>query len=126
MIIYNLLSFYEINRLRKKFSQIFFEALKTQLILKGIISADEWPSISETISLDYIEDNYFSELKEFEIMKERLTMASEFDNLIGKYYSVGWLRRNILHQSDEDIDRMTKEIDAEMKAGILQSPDDEE
>ena len=52
-------------------------------------------------------------------------MASEFDNLIGKYYSVGWLRRNILHQSDEDIDRMTKEIDAEMKAGILQSPDDE-
>ena len=115
-----------INRLRKKFSQIFFEALKTQLILKGIISADEWPSISETISLDYIEDNYFSELKEFEIMKERLTMASEFENLIGKYYSVGWLRRSILHQSDEDIDRMTKEIDAEMKAGILQSPDDEE
>jgi hypothetical protein len=114
-----------INRLRKKFSQIFFEALKTQLILKGIISADEWPAISETISLDYIEDNYFSELKEFEIMKERLTMASEFENLIGKYYSVGWLRRNILHQSDEDIDRMTKEIDAEMKAGILQSPDDE-
>jgi hypothetical protein len=58
-------------------------------------------------------------------MKERLTMASEFENLIGKYYSVGWLRRNILHQSEEDIDRMTKEIDAEMKAGILQSPDDE-
>tara|TARA_B100001093_G_scaffold333037_2_gene318027 strand:+ start:1674 stop:3194 length:1521 start_codon:yes stop_codon:yes gene_type:complete len=115
-----------INRLRKRFSQIFFDALKTQLILKGIISADEWPSISETISLDFIEDNYFSELKEFEIMKERLTMASEFENLIGKYYSVGWLRRNILHQSDEDIDRMTKEIDTEMKAGILQSPDDEE
>ena len=94
------------------------------MILKGIITPEEWPSISEKINIDFIEDNYFSELKEFEILKERLAMANDFENLIGKYYSVEWLRRNVLHQSDEDIDRMNKEIEAEIKAGIIASDDE--
>jgi hypothetical protein len=115
-----------VDRLRKGFSKIFFDALKTQLILKGIISPNEWEEISEKISIDFIEDNYFSELKEHEIVKERLEMASEFESLIGKYYSVKWLRNNILRQSDEDIDRMNKEIDNEIKSGILKKPDDDD
>lgn len=115
-----------VDRLRKGFSKIFFDALKTQLILKGIISPNEWEEISEKISIDFVEDNYFSELKEHEIVKERLEMASEFESLIGKYYSVKWLRNNILRQSDEDIDRMNKEIDNEIKSGILKKPDDDD
>ena len=115
-----------IDRIRKRFSQLFFDALKVQLILKGIITPQEWPEISEKINFDFLEDNYFSELKGFEIMKERLTMANDFQELVGKYYSVKWLRNNILHQNDEDIDRMNKEIDSEIKAGILKSPDEDE
>ena len=112
-----------IDRLRKKFANVFFEALKTQLILKGIITQDEWPGISEKINIDFVEDNHFAELKEFEIMKERLSMAQDFQDLVGKFYSTKWLRQNVLHQSDEDIDRMNKEIEAEKKSGEI--PDEE-
>jgi hypothetical protein len=114
-----------IDRLRKKFSSIFLDALRTQLILKGIIKKSEWSEIGEKINIDFIEDNYFSELKEHEIMKERLEMASSFQDLVGKYYSVKWLRANILRQSDEDIDRMNKEIEDEIKSGVLAAPDDD-
>ena len=114
-----------IDRLRKKFSSIFLDAHRTQLILKGIIKKSEWSEIGEKINIDFIEDNYFSELKEHEIMKERLEMASSFQDLVGKYYSVKWLRANILRQSDEDIDRMNKEIEDEIKSGVLAAPDDD-
>ena len=114
-----------VDRLRKKFSSIFLDALRTQLILKGIIKKVEWPEIAESINIDFIEDNYFSELKEHEIMKERLEMASSFQDLVGKYYSVKWLRANILRQSDEDIDRMNKEIEDEIKSGVLKAPEDD-
>jgi hypothetical protein len=115
-----------IDRLRKRFSTIFFDALKVQLILKGIITKEEWPDIAEKINIDYIEDNYFSELKEAEILKERLELANSINDqeLIGKYYSVKWLRQNILRQSDEDIDRMNKEIEEEIKSGVIKSEDD--
>jgi hypothetical protein len=115
-----------VDRLRKKFSSIFMDALRTQLVLKGIIKKVEWPEIAESINIDFIEDNYFSELKEYEIMKERLEMASSFQDLVGKYYSVKWLRANILRQSDEDIDRMNKEIEEEIKSGILKAPDEDD
>lgn len=114
-----------VDRLRKKFSSIFLDALRTQLILKGVIAKSEWDSIAESINIDFVEDNYFSELKEYEIMRERLNMAQEFENLVGKYYSVKWLRSNILRQTDEDIDRMNKEIEDEIKSGVLNAPDDE-
>lgn len=104
-----------INSLRKKFAVLFIDILRTQLILRGIITKDDWSKIKENINVDYIEDNYFSELKDFEIMKERMMMLDSLGENIGKYYSVKWVRSNILNQSDEEIERMDKEI-AEEKA----------
>jgi len=102
-----------IDRIRKKFSTILIEALRIQLILKGVISQSEWEDIVEDISIDFIEDNYFSELKENEILKERIDMLDSLNDHIGKFYSTKWIRNNILRQSDEDIERIDKEIDDE-------------
>jgi hypothetical protein len=105
-----------INRLRKKFSMLFIEALRVQLLLKGVCTADDWEVIREGISVDYIEDNYFSELKDFEIMRERIGMLDTISSHIGKYYSDKWVRSNILNQSEADIERMNTEISEEKPA----------
>jgi hypothetical protein len=105
-----------INRLRKKFSMLFIEALRVQLLLKGVCTADDWETMREGISVDYIEDNYFSELKDFEIMKERIGMLDTISSHIGKYYSDKWVRSNILNQSEADIERMDAEISEEKPA----------
>ena len=105
-----------INRLRKKFSMLFIEALRVQLILKGVCTADDWETMREGISVDYIEDNYFSELKDFEIMKERIGMLDTISSHIGKYYSDKWVRSNILNQSEADIEHMDAEISEEKPA----------
>jgi hypothetical protein len=102
-----------INRLRKKFSVLFVDALRLQLLLKGIITEGDWESIRENINIDYIEDNFFSELKDFEIMKERLAMLESVSGYIGKYYSEKYVRSNILNQSDDDIEKMNAEIASE-------------
>jgi hypothetical protein len=102
-----------INRLRKKFAVLFIDTLRMQLLLKGIITPEDWTEIKENISIDYIEDNFFSELKDFEIMKERISMLDTVSSHIGKYYSDKWVRSNILNQSDEEIEKMDEEIAAE-------------
>ena len=112
-----------IDKIRKKFSLIFIEALKVQLILKGVISPNDWSTIEESINIDFIEDNYFSELKEFEILRERLEMLQLVEEQIGKYYSREWVRRNILHQSDEDITKINDQIEKE--EGSSQDDEDE-
>jgi hypothetical protein len=111
-----------IDKIRKKFSLIFIEALRVQLILKGVISPNDWSTIEESINIDFIEDNYFSELKEFEILRERLEMLQLVEEQIGKYYSREWVRRNILHQSDEDISKINDQIEKEKDS----SQDDED
>ena len=102
-----------IDRLRKKFSFMLIEALKIQLILKGIITEADWSDIEESVNVDFLEDNYFAELKEFEIMRERLEMAQQMEDLVGKYVSNEYVRRVILKQSDEDIDNLNKQIENE-------------
>ena len=99
-----------VDRIRKKFSTILLEALRIQLILKGVISQSDWEEISENISIDFIEDNYFSELKENEILKERIDMLEALSEHVGKFYSTKWIRNNILRQTDEDIERINAEI----------------
>jgi len=99
-----------IDKLRKKFSYILLDALRIQLILKGIIKQGEWTNIQEGIAIDFVEDNYFSELKEAEIIKERIETLNLMDEFVGKYYSKAWVRRNILQQKDEDIEKMDQEI----------------
>ena len=114
-----------INRLRKKFSMLFVEALRVQLLLKGVCTQDDWEVIREGISVDYIEDNYFSELKDFEIMRERINMLDTISSHIGKYYSDKWVRSNVLNQSEADIARMNTEI-AEEKPAEEASPESED
>jgi len=100
-----------ISRLRQRFSQIFLQALKTQLILKGIINEDDWPMISENIFVDFQKDNHFSELKEFEVLRERFEMVSQMDALIEQgYYSKEWVRKNILQLDDQEIEMIDKQI----------------
>ena len=115
-----------VDKIRKKFSKIFIEALKVQLILKGVIEPKDWPVIEESINVDFVEDNYFAELKEFEILRERLEMLQLVEEQIGKYYSQEWVRRNILHQSDEDIETIDDQIEKEKASGDIDDEDEED
>jgi hypothetical protein len=102
-----------VERLRKKFSFMFIDALRIQLVLKGIITEGDWKDIQEKINVDFLEDNYFAELKEFEILRERLEMAQQMEDLVGKYVSNKYVRQVVLKQSDEDITRLDTEIEDE-------------
>lgn len=109
-----------IDKLRNRFSFLLIDALRIQLILKGIIKQSEWEAIEESIAVDFVEDNYFSELKEAEIIKERVEALNIVNEFVGQYYSKAWVRRTILHQTDEDIRQIQDEIEAEKK----EEPDD--
>ena len=102
-----------IDRLRKKFSFMLMDALRIQLILKGVITEKDWHDIEESININFLEDNYFAELKEFEILRERLEMSQMLEDVVGKYISDKYVRTVILKQSDEDIARLDKEIEEE-------------
>ena len=104
-----------IKRLRARFSILFDELLEVQLVLKGILTRKDWNKIKEDLKYDFTHDNYFSELKEAEILRERLQLANEVDQFIGKYYSVAWLRKNVLRMSEEEINDMDKEIKKEQE-----------
>jgi len=112
-----------IDRLRKRFSDLFMQLLKTQLLLKGIITREDWNSWKNGIVFDYIEDNYFSELKQSEMIRERFEMLSSLDEYVGTYLSNEWIRKNVLRFSEEEIEDIQKQIDAEDKAGELDMPD---
>ena len=104
-------------RLRNKFSQIFDHALRIQLVLKGICTTDEWDRFREDIYYDYKKDNNFTELRDAELLRERLGLLQVVDPYIGRYYSAEWVRRKILQLSDEDISQMDKQIAKEDKDG---------
>ena len=104
-------------RLRNKFSQIFDHALRIQLVLKGICTTEEWDRFREDIYYDYKKDNNFTELRDAELLRERLGLLQVVDPYIGRYYSAEWVRRKILQLSDEDISQMDKQIAKEDKAG---------
>lgn len=114
-----------IDKLRKKFSVLIMEMLRVQLLLKGVMTEKDWEVIREDIGLDFLEDNYFAELKEMEILRERMEMLAQVDEYIGKYFSNEWVRRNILRLDDETIKRMQQEIEDEAKSGEI-SGDEEE
>ena len=112
-----------IQRLRKRFTQVFGDILKTQLVLKGIITIEDWQKINSHIQYDYLKDGYFAELKEAEIMRERLSLAQEVSPYIGKYYSIDFIRKKVLRQSDEDIIEIDNQIADEIKQGVIASPE---
>jgi len=104
-----------IDRVRSKFSNLFLSALEKQLVLKKIATPDDWQQIKKYIRFHFIRDNYFTELKELEIMNERFVRLRDVDDYAGKYYSHEWIRKNILQQNDEDIEKMDEEIAMEMQ-----------
>ena len=99
------------------------QLLKTQLLLKGIITKGDWNDWKESITFDYIEDNYFSELKESEMIRERFEMLGTLDEYIGQYVSNAWVRKHVLRFNEDEIEAIQKEIDAEAKAGDTYEPD---
>jgi hypothetical protein len=105
-----------VDRLRKRFSDLFMQALRTQLLLKKVITKQDWESWKEDIAFDFIEDNYFSELKESEMIRERFEMLATLDEYVGKYVSNEWIRKSILRQSDDDIAEIDKQIEAEQES----------
>lgn len=101
-----------VGRLRKKFTELFSDILRTQLILKGIIAEEDWSTIASTLNYDFLTDGHFAELKESEMMKDRIALLQSMESYIGKYFSNSYIRKNILKQSDrdmEDIDTQIKE-----------------
>jgi hypothetical protein len=114
-----------IERLRMKFSELFLELLRVQLILKGIIREDEWEEIEDRLGFQFAKDSHFSELKESEVLKDRLQSARDAEDFVGKYYSREWVRRKILRQTEDDIEQIDKQISMEEKSGVLMMPGQE-
>ena len=102
-----------ITRLRLRFSVLFSKLIEKQLILKGVMTPEDWAVLSNDIKFDFSTDNYFSELKEAEISEGRINLARNFQDMAGKYYSHEWIRKNVLHQSDDEIAEIDGEINAE-------------
>jgi hypothetical protein len=111
-----------VQRLRKKFTELFNDILRTQLILKGIINEDDWYTMRDTIQYDFLQDGHFAELKQTEMLRERLALANEMRDYIGKFYSVQYVRKNVLKQNDREIEDMDIQIKKEINDGIIASP----
>jgi hypothetical protein len=97
-------------RLRKKFSVLFLEALKVQLVAKNIITLDDWVDMRSAIRFDFLEDNHFSELKDAEILTNRITLLQQLDPYVGKYFSEDWVRREVLRLTEEEIKAMDRQM----------------
>lgn len=111
-----------VGRLRKRFSNMFLDMLKTQCLLKNICTSQDWDILVEHIQFDYMYDNHFAELKEKELLEGRLGLAQLAEPYLGKYYSVEYLRRKVLQQTDEEILEIDAQIEDEIKKGILPDP----
>ncbi len=111
-----------IARLRKKFSALFHDILKTQLILKGVIAPEDWEDMQEHIQYDFQFDNHFEELKQAELMGNRLQVATQLDPFLGKYYSIEYVRKQVLMQTDTEYEEISKQMEAEISEGKIPDP----
>ena len=111
-----------VGRLRKRFANLFNDMLKTQLILKNIITPEDWEIMSDHIQYDFLYDNQFAELKDSELLNERLGTLATIEPYIGKYYSVQYVRSKILRQTDSEIIEIDEQIEQEIKDGIIPDP----
>ena len=111
-----------IDRLRMRFSHLFYGILRTQLILKGIITEDDWDQWKNDITVDYVRDNHFTELRDMEILRERIQTLDQIQNYTGEYFSKQWIQKNVLHLSDDEIEKMKEDM-AEDEA---EAPEEEE
>jgi hypothetical protein len=105
-----------VNKLRARFTQVFDHALRVQLSLKGICTIEEWDEFKEFIHYDFVEDNNFAELKEAELVRERINTVAMVEPFIGKYFSQEWVKKHILYMTDEEIEEMQQQIEEENTA----------
>jgi hypothetical protein len=106
-----------ITRLRSRFSHLFVKMLEKQLVLKGITTIDDWQSLQGQIRFEFAKDNYFAELKKAEILQNRISQTRDLQDMAGKYVSHNWIRKNVMQQSDEDIETQDAMINAENQTG---------
>ena len=111
-----------VDRQRQKFAEIFDQALRVQCVLKGICTAEEFEEFKESIYYDFLKDNNFAELKEAELMRERLSLLSSVDPYVGRYYSMEWVQQNVLRMTDDEIKLLKKQIKKETDEGLILDP----
>ena len=111
-----------VGRLRKRFAHMFNDMLKTQLILKNIVTPEDWEQMEDHIQYDFLYDNQFAELKESELIQNRLGNLAQIEPYIGKYYSTEYIRKRILRQTDQEIEEIDTQIEEEIQNGILPNP----
>ena len=114
-----------IDRLRMRFAHLFYGILKKQLILKGICTEEDWEDWKNDITVDFIKDNHFTEMRDIEVLRERIQTLDMVQNYVGEYYSKEWIQKNVLMLSDEDIEQMKKEIDGETEEEPEEKPQQE-
>jgi len=102
-----------VQRIRKKFVPLFTDVLKTQLLLKGIISPDDWPDMQEHIQYDFLADGHFSELKDAELLNDRINTLNQIEAYVGTFFSKEWVQKNVLRLTDNEIEQMQKDINKE-------------
>ena len=106
-----------IDKIRKRFSKLFTEILRKQLILKGIITDGDWNLWKNDITVDFLRDNHFAELKDSEILQNRLNTMDQISQYVGEYFSREWVMKNVMMMSDEDIDQMKDQVEGENASG---------
>ena len=111
-----------VGRLRKRFANLFNDMLRTQLLLKNIITPEDWETMSEHIQYDFLYDNHFAELKETELFNERMAAATSAEPYVGRYYSQDYVRRKLLRQTDEEIIEQDKLMKKEIADGVIPDP----
>jgi hypothetical protein len=111
-----------VGRLRKKFSDMFLDLLRTQLILKGILTPEDWEENKEDVQFDYIFDNHFTELKNNELLSERLNSVNLVEPYVGKYFSADYVRKQVLQFTDEECEEIDLQIQKEIELGIIADP----
>jgi hypothetical protein len=111
-----------VGRLRKRFSKMFNDMLRTQLLLKNVVTPEDWEKMEDHIQYDFLYDNHFAELKEAELLTNRLTLLTTMEPYIGKYYSTEYVRKKILRQTDSEIIEIDTQIEDEISKGILPDP----
>ena len=111
-----------VGRLRKKFAFIFHDILKTQLILKGIITPEDWEEMEENIQYNFLFDNHFSELRDIELMNTRLDVLMKVDPFVGKYYSIEYVRKQLLKQTDMEFEEIDKQMKIDIGVGMTADP----
>ena len=114
-----------IDRLRARFAHLFYGILKLQLIMKGIITEEDWEEWKNDLTVDFMKDNHFTELRDAEMMRERLQTLDQVQNYVGEYFSKEWVMKNVLMLTDDDIENMAKEISGEGRDEDEETPERE-